>query len=157
MPCIPTKRTDNSCSKIWLLRTLPRLVRVVATVCAARPISLPQSAIEQRKLPQLHAAQVILTFRHLHPLSDHLLDPLYSLVHAVQVIASHKGMQRLVLARHWPILAANLSFLDRPFASNYDLSTSVLLHRLESVPTWTNEQTYKVDVRIRLLRDHHFV
>jgi len=157
MTRIATQRTDNPSSEVWLLRTLPGLVRVVATVCAARAVGLSQSSIQESKFPQLHSAKIILSLWNLNTLPDHFLDPLDRLLDTLQVVAGHKGMQWLILAGHWAILAPHLAFFDRAFATDYDFGASILLHRLERVASGSNEQTHEVDVRIGLLRNHHLV
>lgn len=52
----------------------PRLVVGGAAVGAARRVALPESPVELRQFPQLHAAEVVLSLGHLHTLTDHLLD-----------------------------------------------------------------------------------
>jgi len=157
MARVATQRTNNPSCEVWLLRTLPGLVCVVATVRTAGSIGLTQSSVQESKFPQLHPAKIILSFWNLNTLPDHFLDPLHRLLDTLQVVASHKGVQRLILAGHWAILAPHLAFFDRAFATDYDLGASIFLHRLERVASGSNQQTHKVDVRIGLLRNHHLV
>lgn len=143
---------------IGTVLALPTLVIVRSAVATSRSISLSESSVEQRQLSQLVPPQVVLALRHVHSLLDHLIDLGHGFLDGLRVHGSDVGMQWLVLARQrLAVLATDLALLDGAFAADDDLGTRLFLHRFESVASWPNEEADKVDLRVVILRNHHFV
>lgn len=65
---------DDGGGDVGLVGTEPGLVVGGGAVGAARGVVLPQRAVELRQLAELHPAEVVLTFRHLHALADHFFN-----------------------------------------------------------------------------------
>lgn len=67
-------------------------------------------------------------------------------------------MQRFILSRQGlSILTANFTFLNRPFATDYNLRAGVLFHGLQSVTTGSDQKPNEVDIWVLLLRDKNLV
>ena len=80
------------------------------------------------------------------------------LFRSLGIRGSDVSMQRLVLSwQRLTVLASHLALLDTALASDDDLGSGVLLHVLQSVSSWSNQQAHKVDVRMIVLGNHHFV
>ena len=109
---------------------LPGFVVAGATVGAALAVGVSERAVEQRQLPHLAAAQVVLAVRHLHRLSDDLADPADGALHVLRVDGRDERVQRLVLARHGQtVAAAHLPLLYRALAADDDLGARLVLQR----------------------------
>jgi len=114
---------------IVLVLALPGLVVGGAAVGAPGRVSLAQGAVEQGELPQLVAAQVVLSLRDLHPLLDHLHDLLDSALHGRGVYGRHVRVKWFVLAREGlPVLPAHFPLLHATLAPDDDPGPSFLLH-----------------------------
>jgi len=154
----PARPTHHVVCHVGLVLALPRLVvRGPAVGALGHPV-LPQGPVQQGKLPQLHLPQLVAALGNFNPLLDHLPDPPDGLVDGVSIRSSDISMQGLVFSwQRLPIFPSNLALFDATLAPDDDLRSSVLLHVLQSVPSWSNEQAYKVDVRMFLLGNHHLV
>lgn len=158
VPGTAADRAEDVVGHIRLVRTQPALVLCGAAVVAARRVRLAQRAVQLRQLPQLHAAQVVVTLGHLNALLDHILDPVHGLLHRLCIAGRDERVQRLILARQrLPVLAAHLALLHGALAANYDLGARVLLHRLQRVAARSNQQADKVDVGVLFLRNEDLV
>jgi len=154
----PARPAHHVVCHVGLVLALPCLVvRGPAVGALGHPV-LPQGPVQQGKLPKLHLPQLVAALGDLDPLLDHLPDPPDGLVNGVRVRSSDISMQGLVFSwQRLPVLPSNLALFDAAFAPDDDLRSSVLLHVLQSVPSWSNEQPNKVDVGMFLLRNHHLV
>jgi len=154
----PASPAHHVVGHVGLVLALPCLVvRGPAVGALGHPV-LSQGPVQQGQLPQLHLPQLVASLRNFHPLLDHFPDPPDRLVDGVSIRGSDISMQGLVFSWQWlPVFSPNLSLFDATLAPNDDLCTSILLHVLQSVPSWSNEKSDKVDVRMFLLGDHHLV
>lgn len=67
-------------------------------------------------------------------------------------------MQWFVLTGKWlAILASDFTFFYGALATYNNLGASLLLHCLQSIPSWTNEQTHEINIGMLFLRNKHFV
>ncbi|GMR49822.1 hypothetical protein PMAYCL1PPCAC_20016, partial [Pristionchus mayeri] len=152
---------DDARRDVLLIRALPRLVVVRATVGAARArhhVLRTHRAVEQRQLSQLERAQVVLTVGHLAGLRDDRLDLIAGDLDAVTVWSRHVRVQRLVLARErLTVLPRQLALLDRALASDDNLRPALSLERLQRIAPGADEQSDEVEVRVVVLRYPHLV
>jgi len=154
----PASPAHHVVGHVGLVLALPRLVVGGPAVGALGHPVLPQGAVQQGQLPQLHLPQLVAALRHLHALLDHLPDSPDCLVHGVCIRSGDVRVQGLVFPRkRLTVLPTNLALLNAALPSNDDLGPRLLLHVLQCVPSRTNEQTHKVDVWMFFLRDHYFV
>lgn len=147
----------NGIGDNWFIWALPRLV-ICGAAGATLYIVLTECAIELRQLTQLHATQIIVTLGHFNALPNDILNLVHSLAHRLRIGRCDEGMQRFILPRQrLTILATHFSLLDRTLAAYNNLGSGVLLHGLERITTWTNQETHKIDVRMLLLWYQHLI
>ena len=154
----PTGGADHVVGDVGLVLALPGLMVRSPTVSAPHLSVLTEGSVQQSQLSQLHLPQLVRTLRHLHSLLDDLLDLVDGLLHRLRIRGGYVGVQWLVLSwQRLPVLPSNLPFLHAPLPAYDDLGSGVLLHVLQGVPSWSDQQADKVDVRVVVLGDHHLV
>lgn len=95
---------------------------------------------------------------HFDTLTDDVFDFVHCLAHRLWIGGGNESMQWFILARQrLAILSAHFALLHRSLAANYDLGARILLHSLERVASRPDEQAHKIDVRVLLLWNQHFV
>lgn len=158
MTSTATYRTQDITGHVLFLWALPGTMSCSATIGASDSILVSQCSIEPGKFTQLHAAQIILPFRRFYSLFDNFTNLFYSFLDSLCAIRCDQSMQWFIFSREWlAIFSSNFAFFHRAFATNHDLCAGVFLQFLQSVSTWSNEETYKVDIWVLFLWNHHSV
>ena len=154
----PAAGAHHVVGHIGLVLALPRLVVSSATVGAADSPVLSQGTVEESQLSELHLAELVAALWDLHALLDDLLDLVDRLLDALGVRGRHIRVQWLVFSRQrLAIFPSNFSFFHAAFASDDDFRSSVFLHIFQSISSWSNQKTNKVDIWMVVLGYHHLV